>query len=188
MLLRKLLVVSTLLYSISGAAQTFDITLSNDTAKLSYFSPLGNKGFGRGEFEGTLLYNDDENLLGALGVHVVDEAGAGAPGLSAGVGVKGYFVKMEHDDAIAITVGGQFTYALPVLSSRLKLGGGLNYAPSITTFMDADRFLELNARIGYEVLPDAVVYIGYRKIKVGIDEGSNVTVDDGGHLGVNFRF
>src|SRR3990172_433507 len=109
MFLRRTIAILLLGFSATGMTQTVDITLSNDTAKFSYFSPLGNKGFGRGDLEATLLYNQDDNLLGAVGVNVVDEAGVKAPGLSAGVGVKGYLVKMDNDDAIALTLGGQLT-------------------------------------------------------------------------------
>jgi len=104
-----------------------------------------------------------------------------------------------------ISIGGRLIYAAPKnldLSAlafgaklrfspvhRLGIGGSIFYAPSITSFMDADSYTETTLRLDYQILPQAFVYIGHRKIEVDIDGGGkNVELDEGVHLGFKMLF
>jgi hypothetical protein len=170
-----------------SAAQTFDINLSNDAARLTYLSPLGQQGFGHGQLEGSVLFTDNDNFLGDVGFGVVGDAGSGSPGLQVGVGVRLYGVTTKHDDIAALALGAQFDYAPPPMP-RLHISGSADAAPSIVTFMDGDHMYSADINVGYEIFRDTVAYFGFRKIKVNLDNGGSVTVDSGGYLGVNFRF
>ncbi len=187
MSLRPLIAVFFLAGSVPAMAQTFDISLSNDAAKLMYTAPMGQQGFGRGEFDGTLLFTDDDSIMGAVGFGVVGEAGSGSPGLNAGVGIRLYGLNTDNNDVAALTLGGQLRFS-PAALPRLRLLGSINFAPSIVTFMDGDRFIDTGVSVGYEVLQDAVAYIGYRRIRANIENGPDLTVDQGAHIGINFRF
>lgn len=170
-----------------SAAQTFDVNLSNDAARLSYLAPLGQQGFGHGQMEASVLFTDNDKYLGDVGFGVVGPAGSGSPGLQVGVGVRLYGVTTRHDDIAALALGAQFDYAPPP-APRLRIFGGVDAAPSIVTFIDGDHMYSANLNVGYEIFRDTVAYFGFRKIKVGLDNGSSVTIDSGGYLGVNFRF
>lgn len=187
MSLRPLIAVFLLAGSVPAMAQTFDISLSDDSAKLMYVAPMGQQGFGRGEFDGTLLFTDDDNILGAVGFGVMGEAGSGSPGLNAGVGVRLYGVNTDSSDVTALTLGGQFRFSPPALS-RLRIAGSFNFAPSIVTFMDGDRFLDTGVSVGYEIFQDAVAYVGYRRIRADIENGPDLIVDKGAHIGINLQF
>lgn len=169
------------------AAQTFDINLSNDAARLTYISPLGQQGFGHGQMEGSVLFTDNDNFLADLGFGVVGDAGSGSPGLKVGVGVKLYGVTTKHDDITALALGGQFDYAPPPMP-RLHIDGAIDAAPSIVTFMDGDHMYSAHINLGYEIFQNTVAYFGFRRIKVNVKDGGDVTVDSGGYLGVNFQF
>lgn len=184
---RHLVVAVLCLASANAMAQTFDINLSGDAAMLSYMTPLGQQGFGHGQMEGTVLFTDNDNFLGDVGFGVVGAAGTGSPGLVVGVGVKLYGVTTKHSDVAALALSGQFDYAPPTLS-RLHVGGELNLAPSIVTFIDGDQLYAGSVEVGYEIFRDAIAYLGYRRIEVNIQHGSDVTVDSGGYVGVKFRF
>ena len=187
MSIRHLVAASLCLACASAAAQSFDINLSNDTAMLTYTSPLGQQGFGHGEVEGSVLFNDNDDFLGDLGFGVVGAAGSGSPGLMVGVGAKLYGVNVNNSDVAAVALGGRFDYAPPPLP-RLRFGGEIDLAPSIVTFIDGDRLSAVSIYLGYEIFQDAVAYLGYRDIKVNIQNGGDETVDSGSYLGIKFKF
>lgn len=187
MFLRHLVAAALCLTSASAVAQTFNIDLSNDAAMLTYATPLGQQGFGHGQAEGSIMFADNHTFMGDVGFGVVGEAGSGSPGLMVGVGVKLYGVTTKNNDVAALAIGGRFDYAPPPLP-RLRFGGSIDFAPSIVTFIDGDRLSASNVYMGYEIFQNAVAYVGYRHIKVDIKNGSDVTLDSGGYLGVKFQF
>jgi len=187
MSLRPLVAALLLAGSASATAQTFDIGLSNDTARLTYSAPMGQQGFGRGEVDGGILFTDDDAFMASVGYGVVGEAGSGSPGLQVGLGVRGYVLNLEHSDVAALALGARFRFSPPP-APRLHIGGEINYAPNIVTFRDGDRFYDNNVYVGYEVFQDAVAYVGFRRIKAGIENGPDVIVDKGAYLGIKLGF
>lgn len=173
--------------SVPAMADTFDVSLSDDSAKFSYTAPMGEQGFGRGEVDGSLLFNDDDAVAAAVGFGVMGEAGTGSPGLLAGVGVRLYGVHSKRSDVAALALGGRLVFVPPVLP-RLRIGGEVNFAPSIITFIDGDRFYDNSAYVGYEIFQDAVVSVGVRRVRASIENGADVTVDKGAFVGVSFNF
>lgn len=187
MSLRPLVAAVLLAGSASTMAQTLDISLSDDSGKLTYVAPMGKQGFGRGEMDASVLFTDNDAFMASLGFGVKGEAGTGSPGLLVGLGARLYGVNTDNADLAAIALGARFTFAPPPVP-RLRFGGEVNYAPSVVTFIDGDRFFESNVYVGYEVFQDAVAYVGVRRIKAGFENGPDVTLDKGAYLGVNLRF
>jgi hypothetical protein len=188
MSLRQLVAAASCLASVSATAQTFDINLSNNAAMLTYMSALGQQGFGHGQLTGSVLFNDNDDFLLKAGLGVVGDAGSGSPGLSVGVGANLYGITTtDNSDVAALALNGNFDYAPPAVP-RLHLGGEVNLAPSIVTFIDGDHLYDSSVYLGYEIFQGAVAYFGYRRIKVGIQNHHDETVDSGGYLGIKFRF
>ncbi len=187
MSLRPFVAAFLLAGSAPAMAQSFDISLSDDSARLGYTTPMGQQGFGRGELDATVLFTDNDIFMGALGFGVVGEAGSGSPGLNVGVGARLYGVNTDVYDVGALTLGVQLSYSPPRFP-RLNIGGAYNYAPNIVTFMDGNRFSDGRVSIGYEIFEDAVAYVGYRLIRADIDNGPDVSVDKGAHIGISLRF
>ena len=187
MSVRQLVAAAFCLVSVSAMAQSFDVNLSNDAAMLTFTSALGQQGFGHGQMAGSILFTDNDAFMGKAGFGVVGEAGSGSPGLTVGVGVNLYGVTTNNNDVVALALNGMFDYAPPPLS-RLRLGGEINLAPSIVTFMDGDHLYDSSVYIGYEIFQEAVAYFGYRRIKVNVQNGNDEIVDSGGYVGVKFRF
>jgi len=190
----KILTVALLLASLISvstvSAQEIDMTLSNDSAQFRYITH-SNAGFGDSEIDFGVLYTNSDEVMGMLGLMVVDDAGSGSPGLKVGLGIKAFTVsatKAGDFDAAALSLGAELNYTLPGFSDRLALNGQIFYAPDIVSFMDANRYMYSTARIEYEVLPQAVVYLGYRRVRIGLSAMPSVTLDSDTHLGVQFYF
>jgi hypothetical protein len=176
--------------SVSASAARLDVNLNQDSARFTYYSLIGGSTYGRTEMSTGVLYNQDKNYLLELGLQVVDVAGSESPGLEIGVGPKLFYMTDDEADVtgLSIAIGGIVRYNLPQLQ-RLALQGSLYYAPSITSTLDTDAFLEYGVRVAYEILPTANVYLGYRRIRVDYTKGNGShTLDDGSMLGLDFSF
>lgn len=198
MLLRRiaalsLLVVSTMVtISTTAMADTIDVNLRDSSAQFQYKSSMGRNALGNTEFHLGVLYVDRNNLLGDFGVLVKDELGGNAPGFSVGVGIKVLVAKVRGDNpansnASALALGGLVRYSPPA-TPRLGLVGEVYLSPNIVTFGDADRYVETVARMEYEVIPQSVAYLGYRRIAFGLNNQPYTVLDQGFNLGVRISF
>jgi hypothetical protein len=61
-------------------------------------------------------------------------------------------------------------------------------APSITSFSDAERYAEINARLQIEIIPQAQAYVGYRRMRFNTRNFDNVRLDRSVHLGIKLTF
>lgn len=174
-----------------AAATGLDVNVSDDTATLAVRNPIGLKveNVKRSEVELGFFYKDDtkNSMMGDLGFEVSGGAGANAPGLDFGAGLKAYIGSFAEYDVGALTIGLMARYA-PSIAPRFFLSLRGNYAPNILTFNDGDNFSEFNGRFGYEILPEVEIYAGYRKIETELDDGKTLNPDDGWNLGVSFTF
>jgi hypothetical protein len=176
-----------------ASAQTLDLNLSNDSALLRYIvQDLDSTGLGNKEVDLGLVYATDDVILGMFGAQLVAEAGSRSPGLDAGLGLKLFGANAEvdnEDDAslFAVTVGGQLRFIPPPWP---RFGVSLQgfFSPDVVTFGDADKFGYLSAALEFRVIPQAMVYVGYREIRAGIEDGGTETLESGGHLGFQLDF
>lgn len=173
--------------SASAGAGTLDINLGDNSAQVQYNSAMGRDSLGKSEFHMGFLYTDQDNLFGDVGILVKNEVGSGLPGVTVGMGVKGIMATADNSDALALALGGQVRFS-PPSASRFGIAGQFYFAPNIVTFGDADRFIETGVRLEYEILPQAVAYLGYRKIKFGLETGPDAVLDEGAHIGVKITF
>jgi hypothetical protein len=175
--------------SSAAASQSIDLALSNDTALLRYTMPVSYSSAGRTDADFGLLYTEANDMMMMAGIAMSGEAGSQAPGLYGGVGFRAYGVSLDSgNDVGSVTLGGLLRYVPPTLN-RVGLVGQLNYGPDITTFGDAQRFWDFNARVEYEVLPAATVYLGYRNVETRLELNDlDVTLDKGAHVGLKMSF
>lgn len=175
--------------SMAASAQQIDLSMSNDTALLSYTMPISYSPAGRTDADFGVLYTEDNDLMIMAGIAMSGEAGSQVPGLDGGVGFKFYGLSMDNGaDIGAVTIGGMLRYVLPGLN-RVGLVGSLNYAPNITTVGDADRLWDFNARVEFEVLPAAIVYLGYRDVGARMEINKfDIDMDKGAHIGLKMSF
>lgn len=179
------------LFSCGGIqAQTLDFNLSNETVEGTFSAPFASTGFGKSAYHISVLFSDtnaDNNWMTGGGFSVFGEAGADVPGLEFGVSVNGYISEVAAADFAAIPLGAHVSYRPPQLN-RFFAKLAIEYAPGIVTFNDGDKLVLSAMRMGYEILPNADLYLGYRNIRVGIEDQPNATVDEGWHVGVSLSF
>lgn len=192
MLLHRILALSLFTVSTTALADTVDINLRDSSAQFQYRSSMGRDALGKTEFHMGVLYADSKNVMGDFGILVKDELGGNAPGFSVGVGIKGVVARVKGNnpavsDASALALGAMIRYSPPA-SPRLGIVGQAYLSPNIVTFGDADRYVETNARLEFEVIPQAVVYLGYRRIAFGLKAQPTAILDEGAHLGVRISF
>ncbi len=183
----KLLAISLLTTSTAVLADAVDINLSNDTAQFQYLASMGDVGHGKSEFHMGFLYNNSKGRLADAGIMVMNGDGS-ASGVALGVGVKALAVTMNKNNSMALALGGRVRFS-PFADNRLGVVGQIYLAPDIVTFGDADRFVETGVRLEYEIMTQAVAYVGYRKIKFGLKVvPAGVVLDEGAHIGVRIAF
>lgn len=174
------------IYCANSPAASLDLNLSNKSAQVRYASVIGGTTVGRTEASMGFLYNDDEIYVLDMSLLVVDVAGSRTPGLEIGVGPKLYFADGDKGEAVAIGLGGRFRYKIPSLE-RINFSLEGYYAPDIVSFADAEHMYEVEARTGYEILPSADAYVGYRRIRAKFDKG-NETLDESIVFGFKMSF
>ena len=180
--------------SAAVSAQTLDLNISNDSALFRYIiQDRDSSGFGNKQVDLGLVYTTDDVIVGMFGAQLVAEAGSRTPGLDAGLGLKLFGANADPDSLdedvslFALTLGGQLHFVPPPWP---RIGVSLQgfFSPDVVTFGDADKFAYLSGALEYRVLPQAMVYLGYRKMRAGLEDGDNVTLESGGHLGFQLQF
>jgi hypothetical protein len=192
MLLRHFVAISLFAVSTAVLADTIDINLRDTSAQLQYKSSLGRDTLGKTEFHAGFLYAKKDDLMGDFGLLVKDEVGSKAPGFSVGVGIKGIVASVRGNNpststASALTLGGLVRYSPPSIP-QLSYVGLVYLSPNIITFGDAERYIEVGARVEYEVIPQAVIYLGYRRISFILKTLPDAVLDSGPHIGVRLSF
>ncbi len=62
------------------------------------------------------------------------------------------------------------------------------FAPSITSFSDAESYAEVAARLQIDVTSRARAYIGYRRMRFDTNDVENITLDRSAHFGLSLSF
>jgi hypothetical protein len=174
----------------TASADSLDINLSDKSAQFKYSSRINSNTEGRNEAGVGFLYNDDDNYLFETDLLFIDVAGTRSPGLEIGVGPRLYLARDDASDsnAAAVGIGVQFRFK-PQFAPRVNFSAAAYYAPGIVSFADAENMSEVGVTIGYEVIPTASIYLGYRYISVDLEMVSEkVDIDKTGMIGMKFTF
>jgi len=207
--MKKLVAVAMFLIAPFGTswAGSLDLSLSNETANMVYvFSddPLDRNGQNRGEGGSELglgvFFNErSDNLLHAtLLARGYRHASSSQYQVSAGMKMLGGEIGIEEfDEDSAESVQSVGALALGFQAGLLLKSAQYNpidvtfegfYAPSITSFADAERYGEVAVRLQIEIMSRARAYIGYRRIRFDTVNFENVSLDRGAHFGLNIAF
>jgi len=183
------LVVLTTLTATAQASE-LDLALSKETAAIELVIDTDRINAKGANINVGGLYNEDDDLLGFIGIASSGGSSTSDKPYSLGVGARVYYATIDNPDinvgAVALGVNGRvkFSVGLP-----LALTGDFYFAPKITTFSDADDIWDARIRLETSVSENAAAFIGYRKIKVGLENtNSTYNIDDHVQLGVRFHF
>ncbi len=175
--------------ALSSQAADFDIALSEETASLELIADSDVVGVGGADLLLGLFFNEDDDYMGSLGMLAYGAPAGGEQPFSFGLGGKLYYAAIDKPDAnvSALALGVTTKYHIPG-NMPMSLGAELYFAPGITSFQDADQFLDARIRFSIDVLPSAAAFIGYRLTTVDFEEGGDVDLDENLHLGIRIQF
>jgi len=168
--------------SVTAAAGTVDANLSNKTIEGKFYA---NAGLADWTF-GVLYNRDQQDSVANIGLLAAGDSYIGNSRVKGGIGGKVYAVSVENSDVLALGLGGQFT-VFPA-DGPFGIGAYGFFAPRVVTALDGERFWEAGVRGEVEVIKNSSVYVGYRRVRADLDNGSSPYVDRGGFAGIQVRF
>ncbi|MEJ2690746.1 MAG: YfaZ family outer membrane protein [Deltaproteobacteria bacterium] len=173
------------------AAGTIDLDLNDESVQARFTVPLVLYDQGSSEFNGRVLYNDDEDLtLGSMGLDFLGQP-AQVPGLTLGVGAE--VLGGEKEDPVkdqnflSLAAGARLSYNPPVLSA-LGFHAHIFYAPKVLSFLDTNRVRETAVRVSYTIIPQADIFLEYQNVHMDFEDIGDHTVDDELRIGFLGRF
>ncbi len=192
--LQSLTLISLSLLSAGSAlAGTLDLYVNNN----SVGGQLSGQPFERPEvsfFGGFYYHQDDGHLLNAgffLSDPVENERDYRP---WAKVGLKAVVFESDerngNSSGSAIAPGAMLTFFVPNVQNLYVDFIGF-YAPQVLAFGDSDGYWEASARLTYQLMSTADIYVGYQHIEFSRENrrrNSNITLDDSLNVGAALRF
>jgi hypothetical protein len=188
MFFSRALMIFALTTSSVAFADTLDINLRDNSAQIKYSASMGTDTLGKSELHFGALYAGKENFLADSGLLVQDQIGVNFPNITFGMGIKAVLARTNVNDASAVAFGALVAIK-PLPDPRLNIVGQVYASPTILSFGQATRFIETAARIEFEIIPQALAYIGYRTTRFDLKNNLSATqLDDGLTIGLRMSF
>lgn len=176
------------LMPVALSAADFEIGLGNETANLEYTGDAEVIGLEGADIEAAVFFNKNDDFSIVLGLQT-DGTPAGNQPLVFTLGTRLYLVETDGPDASvqALALGAGLDYLIPA-NTPMMVGGKIYYAPSVTAMGDADSLLDFRAQFAVDLLPNAAVFLGYRKFEVDLANTGKKDLDEDFHIGLRFHF
>jgi len=180
-------------------ATGLDIGLSNDSANIAVLlNPYNFQSGGGSELAigGFLNETGDQLLFASLmaqGIRKLTNQqynlGAGFKLISGDVEITDELQENSSGESVsALAIGFKAGYVIPARQNPLEFSIEGFVAPSITSFSNAEMYTEFNARFQVEIVPQAITYIGFRRINFETADFNDVILDNNVHLGFKLAF
>ena len=171
-------------------ASGLDISLSSETASIVYLTDSSSFGYGGADVGYGVFFNENDDFIINANFLVIGKPATSNNPLQLGVGAKAYFGEFDRSnlDLGALAIGGQIRYIIPSSLAPMAITAEGYYAPSVTSFGDAENVTEFTLRYEFEVVPSTRAYVGYRLLEADFETVSNVEFDDEVHVGIRFNF
>lgn len=189
MTMKYLLAGCAMVAATAVSANELEIALGGDTAALKIVSDSASIGAGGADLQLGAFYNDDDDYMFDLGM-IVQGRPAGEHPTSFGLGAKAMVGGVDNPDLGfgAVGLGGKVSHHIPN-NMPVTLSAEIFYAPSITSFNDAESVMDLTVRAEMDVLPAASLFVGYRQLSVEFENISDdYDLDDEFHIGMSFQY
>lgn len=185
MYLRTVFLTMMLFISASASAEDVEVTLGNKSARFMYITEAFGQDFGRLEMEAGLLYTEDSDYLGNVGLLVRGES-ISVP-MIVSLGARAYFAKVQTYSVGAIAIGGDLLFN-PDIWGGVGIGANYYVAPGVVAFRDATDLQEYGIYLNYQITQQARMALGFRTIEVAIKDNGSINLDKGGYFGLNLSF
>ncbi|MBI3187038.1 MAG: hypothetical protein HYZ31_04075 [Gammaproteobacteria bacterium] len=189
---KLLFIIAASLVTSQANAAGVDIKLGNEAAEFTYLTKSSTFGYGGLDIGMGVFFNETDDLQLNVSGMVTGNSAGNNRSWKFGVGAKLSYASLDDTtpdaDVGALAIGLQVRYVIPS-STPVAFLGEVFVAPSITSFSDAERYLEYRLAIELEVTPSARAYLGYRQMEYELTGGYDYDEMDGsGHVGVRFDF
>ena len=176
--------------SVFSYADSADLRLSQQAASLTYKQNKDGLSAGGTYLSYGLRFNDKDDIVIDAAFVSLDEASSKLTPFQIGVGAKAYYGRYQRldYDFSAIAIGGLFRYTIPSWLFPMTAAASLYYAPEITSFGDGESVLEIDISYEVEVVSSTQVYMGYRLLNVGFEQGSDAKIEDSVGFGIQLQF
>lgn len=204
---RILIAAALLIAPVFSLAKGLDLALSNETAYLSYYfnydplyrdNPVDRDGGSELSIGGFINEAGDSILHATILARGFRQSRNSQYHVSAGMKFIGGEIDVDEsrigslsdaDSVGALALGFQAGLLLrPARYNPIDLSFEGFYAPSITSFSDAERFGEISARLQIEIMTRARAFIGYRRLRFDTEDAENITLDRSAHVGLSITF
>lgn len=184
--MRKFLfTLSLLVLTATAHASDFGIALSDKAIALDYTGRAQDKSL---EFTMGWLHHMDNGDVATAGIQVSQKLDKNA---RVNIGMKGVGIFNDFRNASALALGGGLNLNIPA-APKLYVGVSGWFAPNVTSFNGASSYQDFGGELGYQIINNAAVFVGYRfsKIKYDKDKYNNVgvTMQDGPLVGLRLTF
>lgn len=170
-------------------ATELELALSPESVHGEFITDSSLVGTGGANLSAGLLYNEDDDILGNLGL-IVSGMPAGQTPFSFGLGARFYAGRVKQRDDQTnynLAIGGRAKYTIPA-NIPMHAGAQIFYAPKITSWSDSEQLLDFALRYEIEFVPQTSAFVGYRLVKVDLEEGGNPKLDNNVHVGIHLSF
>lgn len=188
----RYIAVFILLYvSHSAYADSFNVQLTDSSARFLYAAEVFGGEFGPTDLEVGAYFNEDDDTVAHVSLLLRSDS-LDNP-LVASIGGRFYYgdvgnaANQTNATVAAFTLGVSLRYA-PANLGNVGFSAYYFISPSVTTFLDADTFREYGIAIDLDVTEQVGIYLGYRNMNTDLDAGGSVEIDDSIMYGVLFRF
>lgn len=162
---RLSLVILLLLSPLSFAGGTVDVALTTESVRAEHGAVRA--GTGMYLTVGGWYHLDNGTMIN-LGFHAVDPNNT-RPELVAGLGGKTYLFRTSgHDTTAALGLGGFLRYQ-PTNLNGFGVELAAYYAPPVLSFAKLNQFTDVQARVGYQIIPQGSVFLGVSYLEADYD-------------------
>lgn len=109
-------------------------------------------------------------------------------GFKVGLGIKGVYSSVADVDSMALPIGAELSYKLP-LNSVIPIGFSAiaHYAPKSLSFLDASNYIEYRFQAFVQLMDKASIFAGFRNIEIEFDN-NDFTYNESVYFGIKFSF
>lgn len=191
-MIRGLIALGLAALAMPAFSASLDLTFGEDSIRGEYAVAVGpNRADNVASLDLGVLYQDESGsdaLLGHIGLMILGDTGAPKANVKAGVG--GRAVMLDSDSGLtgaAVALGGTLDGRVPDFN---RIGGRawVFYAPSVSAFDDIDKYFEFGLSVDYQLIRQAYIVAGYRKLEAGLDGGPDVDIEDSAFIGLRMVF
>ena len=168
------------------ADSSISLRVSDDVATLTYERDARRLGIDNGRVQAGFLLSEQRDTI-FTGTLMVDTRPDLVPQVRLSVGARAYaaLLGVENRDVVALGLGVEGFYSLPIRVLPLELQVGAFYAPDVLAFGQADRIIEWNADVGLRLRERLAAYAGFHFLQVDTRPGDR-EIDDEIHIGIRW--